>query len=258
MPHLIAEHLTLEIQNLFGSRLLALYLYGSLVTGDFSPDRSDIDLLAVLSTEVTEEDIELLREMHIRFVGNYPDWEDRIDVIYTPVMALQQSGTKGPAIAKISPGEALHGLDFSRDYVLNWYLARRSGVSLFGRQPQELIPEISRSEFLTVVAGHARWWQECVEQMIQPGARAYSVLTLCRALYASVEGEPVSKKMAAEWAQPLLPQYDALIRWGLDYWYGEQSRLSEEGNLKDVVRFVKDLSSRVIKEITNPMRGESL
>ena len=44
--------LTDEIQHNSNDSLVGLYVYGSLVTGDFDKDRSDIDLLAVVDSDV--------------------------------------------------------------------------------------------------------------------------------------------------------------------------------------------------------------
>jgi predicted nucleotidyltransferase len=47
--------LTDEIRRNSNDTLVGLYVYGSLVTGDFDKDRSDIDLLAVVDTDVEGE-----------------------------------------------------------------------------------------------------------------------------------------------------------------------------------------------------------
>ena len=44
--------------------LVGVYLYGSLVTGDFSPARSDIDVIVLLEREPDEGAISELRELH--------------------------------------------------------------------------------------------------------------------------------------------------------------------------------------------------
>ncbi|HEY6540678.1 MAG TPA: aminoglycoside adenylyltransferase domain-containing protein, partial [Ktedonobacteraceae bacterium] len=41
--------------------------------------------------------------------------------------------------------------------------------------------------------------------------QAYAILTMCRALYTSRNGEQVSKKQAALWAQEQLPEWSQLI-----------------------------------------------
>ena len=63
----VAE-LRLQIQKVFGERLVGLYLHGSMTTGDFDPGCSDLDLLAVLRSDPTEAEVLTLRSMHEGFV----------------------------------------------------------------------------------------------------------------------------------------------------------------------------------------------
>jgi len=51
---------------------MGLYLYGSLTTGDFDPESSDIDLLAVTSSGVSGAEFEALRAMHLEFSRENP------------------------------------------------------------------------------------------------------------------------------------------------------------------------------------------
>ena len=43
----LLENLLLQIRQIFQDRLVGVYLYGSLVAGDFDYDSSDIDFLVV-------------------------------------------------------------------------------------------------------------------------------------------------------------------------------------------------------------------
>ncbi len=59
---LLLEHLRDALLARGG--LVGVYLYGSLVTGDFSPARSDIDVLVLLEREPDKGAISELRELH--------------------------------------------------------------------------------------------------------------------------------------------------------------------------------------------------
>ncbi len=240
----LLTRLTSDIQNTLQT-LLGLYLHGSLVTGDFDRDRSDIDLLAVLSEDVTEEDLARLLELHTRLVEDYPTWNDRIEVDYVSTLALTSFRTQPRRMARISPGEPLHVLEANRHYLLNWHMARQGGVALFGPPPQEVMPEISQAEFLEGVREHANAWGEWVNDMHPPREQAYAVLTLCRALYTSVHGAQVSKKRAARSVKPLLPQWSALIDWALAWWYEGGMQTGEGEKFAEVVRFVEEVRARV-------------
>ena len=175
------------LQSLHGS-LVGLYVYGSLVTGDFDRDRSDIDLLAVIDSHLDGETFDRLDRMHARIVEDNPAWEDRIEVAYVPASALWNFRTHTGRIAVISPGEPFHLKAAGKDWLINWYMVRDVGVTLCGPPPQTLIPEISQSEFVDAVREQAEAWKEWVYKMRTPGAQYYAVLTLCRALYTYKHG----------------------------------------------------------------------
>ena len=63
----VAE-LALQIREALGERLVGLYLHGSMTCGDYDTASSDLDLLAVLSSDPTEMDLQRLRRMHEGFV----------------------------------------------------------------------------------------------------------------------------------------------------------------------------------------------
>ncbi|HEX5699514.1 MAG TPA: nucleotidyltransferase domain-containing protein, partial [Rubrobacter sp.] len=79
--------LTGEIRRSSNDSLVGLYVYGSLVTGDFDKGRSDIDLLAVVDSDIEDETFDRLDRMHARIVEDHPAWEDRIEVAYVPATA---------------------------------------------------------------------------------------------------------------------------------------------------------------------------
>jgi predicted nucleotidyltransferase len=96
------------IVGVTGSSLVGLSVYGSLATGDFEPDVSDIDLIAVLTDVPDERLVSQLREMHARLAEANPEWDDRIEVDYVSVGGLAECRTETTTIARISPGEPLH------------------------------------------------------------------------------------------------------------------------------------------------------
>lgn len=241
----LLERLRDETRRVLGDRLVGLYLHGSLVTGDFDRHRSDLDLLAVLSDEVSEEDAERLGQMHARLVEDHPAWQGRIEVAYVPAPALRTFRTRPGRMARISPGEALHLTEAGRHHLLTWDAARQEGVPLVGPPPGEVIPQITRAEFVAVVREHAASWRGWVEDMRHPGGQAYAVLTLCRALYSSAHGGQLSKRAAGRWAQERLPEWGALIGWALEWWYEGGTQTPDMDRFPETRRFVHDVSDRI-------------
>jgi hypothetical protein len=238
--------LTGEIRRSSNDSLVGLYVYGSLVTGDFDKGRSDIDLLAVVDSDIEDETFDRLDRMHARIVEDHPAWEDRIEVAYVPATALWNFRTRTAQIAVISPGEPFHRKAAGRDYLLNWYTVREVGATLCGPPPDTLIPEISRSEFVEVAREHAEWWKEQVHGMRTPGAQSYAVLTMCRALYTHTNRRQASKKQAALWARTYLSQWAPLIQQRLD-WLSEDhdEETDDEAGHQETVRFVHDVAGRI-------------
>lgn len=238
--------LTDEIRRSLDGSLVGLYVYGSLVTGDFDKDRSDIDLLAVVDTDLGGDTFDRLDRMHKRFVQDHPAWEDRIEVAYVPSGALWNFKTRTGRIAVISPGEPFHLKTAGKDWLINWYMVREVGVTLCGPPSRALIPEISHAEFVEAVREQAEAWKEWVFRMRTPGAQCYAVLTLCRALYTNTHGRQASKKQAALWAEDCLPQWTPLIQQSLDWLSGQgEGETDDEAGLQETVRFVHDVANRI-------------
>lgn len=240
----LLSRLTQDIQHQLGDSLVGLYLHGSLVTGDFDPERSDLDLLAVLTTDPDKQDARRLREMHARLVKDFPAWQDRVEVEYVSLAALGTFRTQSHLMVRISPGEPLHLVEATRHYLLNWYMARQ-GVTLLGPPAGEVIPDIPLAEFVQGVREHAGAWKMWVTEMRHPGGQAYAVLTLCRALHTSLHGEQVSKKRAAREVQPLLPGWTPLIEWAVRWRDGGGTQTNAGDHHGEVVRFVGEVSDRI-------------
>ena len=195
--NILLDNLLFQMQQVLGANLVGLYLYGSLVTGDFDHDCSDIDLLAVTASDVNEQEFTGLQEMHTAVARVHKEWEGRIEVAYLSAAALKTFEMQRSQIVVISPGEPLNIKDAGDDWLMNWYVVREQGVTLFGPPPKTLIDPITKEEFIHSVREHAREWKEWIEHAQERKAQSYAMLTMCRALYAVTNGEQASKKQAA-------------------------------------------------------------
>ncbi len=200
-----------QIQQILGEELVGLYLYGSLVTGDFDPIHSDIDLLTVIAGELHEEEFALLDAMHGAFVAAHPAWEERVEIAYLSQGALKTFRTQRSPIAIISPGEPFHFKDAGKDWLINWWVVRRQGVALYGPPAQEVIDPITDEEFQKTVREQVEEWREWIYHLPRRKSQAYGILTMCRALHAYIVGEQVSKRQAADWAAAYFPEWAPLI-----------------------------------------------
>lgn len=228
-----------RLQRILGRRLIGLYLYGSLVTGDFDPDSSDIDLLAVIASDIDNQELDQLERMHDDLAAKCPRWKGRIEVAYLSAAALKTFRSQVSPIAIISPGEPLHIKEAGSDWLMNWWVVRKYGIALFGAAPTALIAPISNDEFIQAVQQHARAWREWINDVQNRPGQAYAILTLCRALYTSTYGEQVSKKRAALSAQQRFPEWAGLIQNALAWRTGWRDEVADPTTtFPETVRFV--------------------
>jgi aminoglycoside adenylyltransferase-like protein len=237
------------IQQSLGNRLVGLYLYGSLSTGDFDNACSDVDLLAATLSDIDDGDFANLQQLHSDIATNHPRWDDRIEVAYLSMAALRTYHLHSSKIGIISPGEPFHIKEAGNDWLMNWYMVREMSVTLYGPSPKTLIDPIAKKELLQAVQEHAKGWREYVQGIKLRGSQAYAVLTLCRALYTLRNRELVSKKQAARWAARELPEWSELIQNAL-VWREARSdeQINHEATLPETRRFV-DFAVSQCKEV---------
>ncbi len=251
MPiELVLSTIAAELSRTLGAELLGLYVHGSWVVGDFAPQRSDLDLLAVLSCEPDESLLEGLAVAHLHIEAVHAAWKGRVEVEYVALetvrgFAAAPREADGPAIARISPGEPLHLLPASLHRLLTWATVRDTGRPLAGPPAVDLLPVIHSDDARAAALEHVRDWPTWVQRMTMPGGQAYAVLSLCRALHLFTEGGHISKREAADHAAAALPEWSPLINWARCWWYAG-GRDDENTRLADSTRFVNEVSARIL------------
>jgi predicted nucleotidyltransferase len=236
-----------NLQNILGNNLVGLYVYGSLVWGDFDESVSDIDLLAAVKNPINQEEFEKLSQMHQDLIKNHPEWDDRIELQYLSLEALKTFKDKESEVVTISPGEGLEKRMVGKHWLMNWYIVREKGLTLFGPDPKTIIEPVSKKEFIQAVKSHVENWNEWVKDMKNKYAQSYAILTMCRALYAYKNGDQVSKRQAAEWVQKELPQYSELVKNAL-YWreIGKRDKQEDPENYPKTEEFVNFVREKII------------
>ncbi len=231
-----------RIQTILGDRLIGLYLFGSLVAGDFDYNTSDIDVVAAISTDLNEKEFEQLEAMHLDLMNRYKQWDNRIEIGYIAVEHLQKAQTYHP-IALISPGEPFHIKVAQNDWLINRSVLYEKGITLYGPPPQIISAPISQELRMHAVQKRMQKWRDWIEQSggkeKRPG-QAYMILTMCRLLYTFRQGGFVSKKQAALWAMQELPEWAALIqdalRWRDDF---RNEDIDHSATVAETLRFTR-------------------
>ena len=240
-----AQELAAGLGSALGADLVALYLYGSSVTGGFDVGVSDVDLLAVTARDISDTDLATLSAFHRAFVELHPEWDDRLEIVYVGRETLAQFRSGG-LLGVISPGEPFHVRDAVEQWLQNFYLVRETGATLFGPCPGDLLPNVSWAEFIAATTSYAGEVRGRSLRDATPGARAYAVLTLCRALCTIRSARLCSKQEGADWARSRMPEWGSLVD------EAEQCRLSrgragftEEATLTAAEAFIRLLGDEI-------------
>lgn len=136
--------------------LVGVYLYGSMVTGDFSPARSDIDVVVMVEHEPDKAAVAELRDLHMT-LANLPG-ASQLHCLYVPVETAYDP-------------DRLHAYWFG-DQMTQWQLKVMTraelasvGVALHGPFPPPGIEPVQTAEVQAAVLQEIRgYWRRIARQ----------------------------------------------------------------------------------------------
>ena len=202
-----------EVQEVLGPELVGLYCYGSLSLGDFDPASSDIDFLVATAHALPDETVAALAAIHARIAASGLEFADKLEGSYIPRAALRRydpANNRHPTI----------GVDWAFDigahdssWVIERHIIRAHGLVVFGPPPKRSLTRSHPMKYERRCARHStasRSYNSSNRRNVYRRLRmreyqAFTILTMCRALYTLDRGEIVSKPVAAAWARETLP-----------------------------------------------------
>jgi len=219
-------------KNILGVNVVGLYLSGSLAYGDFMPGRSDIDLQAVVHRPLSQDELESVEQLHKELNERYPAWKSRLECSYVPLELMQE--TLPPKNPRPWWGfDTLYAeAPAGNEWIINHYFLAKHGVALFGPDFDTLIPPLDMREVKKASARDlSEEWEPKIndyEWLSNSHCQSYTVLNICRILHAVVGDGPGSKKVAAEWARSVCPQWRDLIEEAEQWEYGKEMKRQAE------------------------------
>src|SRR5271165_4247143 len=210
------------LKRLLGNKIVGLYLSGSLSYGDFVPERSDIDLEAVVRSPLTKEELTSIEQLHRQIEGRFPQWADRIECSYVPLELMPDLTPPATPRPWWGFGTLYAETPAGNEWIINHYLLSKHGIPLEGPDFNQLVSPI---DIHAVRQASARaLFQEWVPKiddsvwLSNSHYQSYLVLNLCRILHTVIHGQAGSKKAAGRWVKGTYPQWKDLIegaeRWG--------------------------------------------
>lgn len=230
---------------ILGENFVGMYLYGSLATDDYVPDRSDLDFVVVTDRTVSDQQVEVLRAMHRQLIDEEGRLAKKLEGAYVPRAVIRQHSADHPGVPTINEGE-FYLAPLGPDWNIQRYVIRGGDRRLAGPPARELIDPVEFPQIVRGILGAIEtWWEPMLGDptlLERPGYQPFAVLSMCRALYAIREGELASKEVAAIWAIERLPgKWEPLIQEAMRWRDGDQI-----GSIDETIAFM-ELAIQMIK-----------
>lgn len=200
----ILEELLTAVRAILNDRFVGLYLAGSLASGDFDYDTSDIDFLAATAVPPTAQQFAELEQMHDRIGTMDNKWAIELEGAYIPLAALRRYDPENATHPYIDRGASnLRWEHLDTDWVIHYHVLNAAGIALAGPAVQTLVDPVSPAQLRQAVKDLMDvWWLPMIEdgsKLAHDGYRAYAIMTMCRMLVTAQTGSVVSKPVAARW-----------------------------------------------------------
>jgi hypothetical protein len=240
------------IVDIFGDKLVGIYLFGSLSYGDFNPARSDIDLVTILKNPASIAELKLTKGLHRKVEEDFSKWAKRIENSFTPQHLLPN--IKPPREPRPYYGEGVFypQAKYGNEWLINLYLMYHHSIALVGPEFNTLIKPIDIQEVRKAcVRDLAKEWEPKLKDSVwlnNSHYQSYLVLNLCRILYTVFNASVASKKGSRAWVMKQFPEWQELIKTADNWHYGLEMDQKEK-----TLEFLKFAISKV-KEVD---RGDS-
>ncbi len=225
-------------------RLVGLYLYGSLATGGFTPDTSDVDFVVVLRSPLTPEEGGALEALLRRLQSEHGKWALKLEGAFVPLADLKRHSAEAGPFLVVNEGH-IYWAGLGVDWVIQRYTLLTYPVAVDGPPLADLIDPVSTTELQQAVRGiFVDWWRPMLTEndlLERDDYRQYAVLTMCRVFRLFVMGEMTSKPAAADWAlHALHPRWHSLILWAEAWTPGTPA-----ADIEDVKALIREASQFV-------------
>jgi predicted nucleotidyltransferase len=247
----ILNLLLANVKGILKDQFVGMYLYGSLSSGDFDPETSDVDILVVTIDHLSGQTIAKLESMHNSIWASGLNRAARLEGAYIPQHDIRRHDPNHAPTPTINEGK-FYMDNHGSDWVIQRHVVREIGVVLEGPDPKTLIDPVSPDDIRQAVLGIlTEWWFPMLDdpswlQKHESDYHGYAVITMCRALHALKHGTIVSKPVAVRWAkEELCAQWHPLIEQAVESQFGKRPDI-----LAETLEFIRFMRGQILKSET--------
>lgn len=234
-------------QRILGDNLVGIYLHGSAAMGCFNKDKSDVDLLVVVNSNIPDEAKSRYMDMAVELNADAPAKGLELSIVrkrvcrpfvYPTPFELHFSNTHLEWY-KTDPAGYIAGMKGTdKDLAAHFTIIFHRGKCLFGEAIRDVFEEVGREEYFDSI-----WYdvRNAAEEIAENPA--YFILNLCRVLANKREGLILSKREGGEWGMDNVPRkYRELISQAHDEY---SSVGSLEWDEKSAVEYAEYMLDRI-------------
>jgi hypothetical protein len=186
-----------------------LYLHGSIALDAFNEDHSDIDFIAFISRQTTDDDFERLTEIHQEIAARYPRWALEGSYLQWDNLGRLEDTTVPSPVHHDGKLERAQKFDVNS---VTWWVLKNRGITLVGPSPESLDLVVDWDVLVTRMKRNLNTYWASFTKKPKLIAWLYSdygvqwvVLGVLRQYYTFVEGDITSKTGSGEYALIHLP-----------------------------------------------------
>src|SRR5437773_2304083 len=201
----LLREVEVRLSALLRKNLVGIYVHGSVTQRSFNPERSDVDVIVVTRRNLSDAQFRKVSE-RLAVIADSNSWAKRLQMLFLIRDEVLKMNSKAClyqfGVFKRSGSDG---------NPIIWMDVMKSGVVLYGANPDSFVPAITRHILFQALDREVHYLRQEISEKLRsewrdvPSYRAYAVLTLCRILYSSRNGTIVSKQRAGEWAIKHLP-----------------------------------------------------
>ncbi len=240
--NVVLELLLKNIKHILKNQFVGMYLYGSLASGDFDVDTSDIDFVVVTTGPISSDTFLALKALHENLLTHDLKWVEKLEGSYISKFAFRRYDVQNKTAWPTLNEKVFYLAPHEPHWIIQRHIVREQGIIIEGPNPKTLIEPVHPDDLRSAVTRYLyEWWQPMLtdsSRLQSSEYQAYAILSMCRTLYTLHFGEVVSKPVAARWVQKE-ERWRDIIEQSLNWREGKELKLVDEA---------RDLIAYTVKE----------
>lgn len=249
----ILDELINFTRQIFGKELTGVYLHGSMAMGCFNPKKSDIDLIVIVESDISDTQKMQFMERIVDLNKQAPSKGLEVSIVkreycdpftYPTPFELHFSPAHLQWFRDDPQGyvEKMKGVDI--DLAAHFTMINHYGIVLCGEAVEKVFAAVPRKDYVASICADV---EDAKEDIVENPV--YVILNLCRIIAFLQDGLYLSKEEGGKWAMEHLQLKDSsLIADALACYTTDQDMKVDKNTAEAFVRDMNDIMQKGLRE----------